>query len=158
MPKSRRKQVHETSSLETVTTSELSRSPMKVLDRVQRGERLVICRHGLPLATLQPLDGFVLQHTGEVTDVYGHPADPVIAETEKLDEVQRELLQNAIRHGRIIPSNAKKKFPYERMREAMAELGLLGLAKRENRGWELTGRGFMFHEALVRRAERGRDP
>ena len=40
---------------------ELSRGPGDVLDRVGRGERFVVCRRGRPVATLQPLDGVVVQ-------------------------------------------------------------------------------------------------
>ena len=44
-----------------VTTSDLSRSPRRVLDRIAGGERLLVTCHGRPLATLQPLDGVVWQ-------------------------------------------------------------------------------------------------
>ncbi|HZK51905.1 MAG TPA: hypothetical protein VFD47_10120 [Actinomycetota bacterium] len=46
--------------LPIVTTSDLSRTPRRVLNRIARGERFIVCCHGRPLATLQPLDGIGL--------------------------------------------------------------------------------------------------
>ncbi len=77
----------EHSSLSVVTTSDLSRSPGKVLDRVARGERLIVCRHQRPVATLQPLDGVVVQLGARAHDIYGRPIGGPLEETEKLDEI-----------------------------------------------------------------------
>lgn len=75
-----------------VTTSDLSRSPGEVLDRVARGERLIICRHKRPIATLQPLDGLVLQpFTGNAHDIFGWQVAGAARELAKLTHVQRLL-------------------------------------------------------------------
>jgi len=42
------------SDLPWVTIRDLSRTPGGVIQRVLRGERLIVCRHGHPIATLQP--------------------------------------------------------------------------------------------------------
>lgn len=78
--------------LATVTTSDLSRKPGEVLSRVRRGERLVVVRHKDPIATLQPLDGFVSQPFGGAAhDVFGWPIGGLDEEIEKLTDCGLEL-------------------------------------------------------------------
>lgn len=77
-------------SLAFVTTSDLSRTPRAVLERVQRGERLIVSCHGHPLATLQPLDGVVVQpFTDRGHDIFGWPVGDEAKECAKLSELQR---------------------------------------------------------------------
>lgn len=88
--------------LPTVSTSDLSRQPHVVLERVARGERLVVCRHKRPIATLQPLDGYVFQpFSGTAHDVFGWPIGGIDAEIAKLSEAQRVLLRDCYRRWRL---------------------------------------------------------
>jgi hypothetical protein len=145
--------------LASVTTSELSRSPKAVLDRVAQGERLIIRCHKRPLATLQPLDGVVLQpFTARVHDVYGRLIGSLEEECDKLTEVQKALLTAGIRDFKIYPARVngrvKQPFDWGLLIRSLEELRLMGLAKKTYPGWELTGRGMMLRETLLQEAAR----
>jgi prevent-host-death family protein len=134
-----------------VTTSDLSRSPRAVLDRVLRGERLVVSCHGRPLATLQPLDGVVFQpFTGSGHDIFGWPVGGEGEECAKLSQAQRDLLSDGVKHWRFVLGLLHDKHDFEALVRALDDLGLRGLARKTNRGWEPTGRGMVLHEFLVR--------
>lgn len=135
--------------LGVVTTSELSRSPHKVLERVAGGERLIVVRHKCPVATLQPLDGVVLQLGVRAQDIYGWPVDTALEEATKLSEMQRALTMEITRDGRLRPMGLARRFDFGALIKAIEEMSLKGLAKRTERGWELTGRGMVLREALL---------
>jgi prevent-host-death family protein len=134
--------------LGTVTVRELNRNPAGVLARVNKGERLIVCRNGRPVATLQPLDGTVLTTTGSYTDVHGAPLGDTTAQLERLSDVQRYLLANCIRRWRLFPwvGNASS---FGSVSEAVDDLQLLGYLRKTHLGLEITGRGLVLHEALV---------
>ena len=134
--------------LGVVTTTELSRSPHQVLARVAAGERLIVVRHKRPVATLQPLNGVVLQLEASVQDIYGWPVDAAFQEATKLSESQRELLIEA-RNGYLRPMALAQDFDFGGLIESIREMSLRGLTKRTHRGWELTGRGMVLREALL---------
>jgi antitoxin (DNA-binding transcriptional repressor) of toxin-antitoxin stability system len=139
-------------SLGFVTTSDLSRTPRAVLDRVLLGERLIVSCHGHPLATLQPLDGVVVQpFTGRGHDVFGWPVGGEVEECAKLSQAQRDLLSEAISHGKFVFGRLHGRHDFGALIEAVEDLGLRGLAQRTHRGWVLTGRGMVLHESLARR-------
>lgn len=139
--------------LPIVTTSELSRGPGRVLERIARGERLVVCRNNIPLATLQPLDGFVLQPmTGHAHDIYGWPVGGIAEEAAKLTPAQQALLTDGVRQARLkssIPSRAGE-FDSGELFTAIDELRVLGFAYKTHVGSELTGRGWAMREHLLR--------
>ena len=142
--------------LPTVTTSDLSRRPRDVLDRVARGERLIVCHWKKPVATLQPLDGYVVQpHTGAVHDVFGWPFGGIDDEIAKLDDVERRLLTDGYKDWRVRPGRVRG-VDFGATLRALERMRLNGLAVRPWRGWELTGRGLALREALLRRE--GREP
>jgi len=133
-----------------VTTSELSRSPRRVLDRIAGGERLLVTCHGRPLATLQPLDGVVWQpFTGGVHDIYGWSVTGAIEECDKLSEAQRELLRNGVRWGRLVPSRLHEEYEFVELIRSIENMHIRGLVRRTKRGWELTGRGMALRETLI---------
>jgi len=137
-------------SMSVVTTSDLSRTPRQVLDRIARGERLIVCCHGRPLATLQPLDGTVWQpFTGGAYDIYGWPVGGATKECAKLSEDQRELLSDGVRQGRLVPMRLNDRYDFPEMIRSIEELELRGLVQRTSRGWELTGRGMVLRETLL---------
>lgn len=57
-------------TLPTVSVRELVRNPGAVIDRVRSGERFIVARHGRPVATLQPIDGWIQCGDGLPTDIY----------------------------------------------------------------------------------------
>lgn len=135
-----------------VTTSELSRSPGEVLDRVARGERLIICRRKRPIATLQPLDGFVLQpFTANAHDIFGWPVGGAAEELAKLSHAQRLLLVDGYRNGRLLISVPGHRFEAGEASREIDDLKLRGMARRvTNRGTELTARGLAMRELLLK--------
>jgi prevent-host-death family protein len=137
--------------LPVVSTSDLSRSPRSVLDRVARGERLLVNCHGRPIATLQPLDGVVMQpFTGGAHDIFGWPVGGALEEAGKLSDIHRAMLTyGVIRRLRLTTARPWDRFEGRNFSAALEELGVLGLAKKTERGWELTARGMALREALV---------
>ena len=135
-----------------VTTSELSRSPGEVLDRVARGERVIIFRRNRPIATLQPLDGFVLQpFTTTAHDIFGWPMGGAAEELAKLTDAQHLLLVDGYRSGRLMSSVPGHHFEGREVSEAIEDLKLRGMARRvTNRGTELTARGLALRELLLK--------
>ena len=136
--------------LPIVTTSDLSRTPRRVLNRIARGERFIVCCHGRPLATLQPLDGIVWQpFTGGAQDIYGWPVGGASEECAKLSEAQRELLSDCVRQGRLVPARLGDLYEFAELIRSIEEMALVGLVHRTGRGWELTGRGLTLRETLM---------
>lgn len=137
--------------LPTVSISELSRNPREVLRRVASGERLLVSRHGRPLATLQPLDGYVFQpFAGTGHDVFGWPIGGVDEELAKLTELQRALLKYGYRDWRLRWTRVPEDIEGSRV-GAIEDLIVRGLVRKTPRGCELTSRGLAMHEALQRR-------
>ena len=134
-----------------VTTSELSRSPGEVLERVARGERLIVCRRKRPIATLQPLDGFVMQpFTGNAHDIFGWPVGGAAEEAAKLTRAQRVLLVDGYRNGRLHISAPGHHFESGEASDGIEDLKLRGMARRTYRGTELTARGMAMRELLLK--------
>jgi hypothetical protein len=100
---------------------------------------------------LQPLDGVVLQpFTGGAHDIFGWPIAGAHAEAEKLTDFQRALLsQGVLRRLKLAPMRVLDRAATPNYLEELKELGVMGLAKRTERGWELTARGMAIREALV---------
>ena len=121
------------------------RNPAAVLGRVSRGERFLVCRHRRPVATLQPITGWVVDGSGEHDcDIYGSPLGDQRREVEKLSQLHRELL--------LSTDGRSQRFIYGGQpgyREAIDDLTLRGLARRsQHRGMVLTGRGIVLKEWL----------
>lgn len=148
--------------LGTVKVSELSRSPMKVLERVCRGERLVVLRHSRPIATIQPIDGSVLQPGGQETDIRGGPLGDIERELARLCPEAKTILTGA-RRGRV---NTTIVDGFERVggvshisRAVIQDLRTRGYIRQlaNSGGYSLTGRGIVVREELFRRAAGGRE-
>ena len=138
--------------LSTVTTSDLSRRPGDVLSRVRRGERLIVVRHKDPVATLQPLDGYVLQpFEGTATDVFGWPIGGIDDEIAKLSRAQRVILVHCYSRWRLTMTRLWHYCPGANFNEEVRDMHLRGLVVRTELGWELTGRGLVLREELLRR-------
>jgi antitoxin (DNA-binding transcriptional repressor) of toxin-antitoxin stability system len=120
-------------ALESITVGDLSKRMGPILDRVLRGERLLVCRHRRPIATLQPLNGVVLMPDGTTSDVHGDAIGDVSQEAAKLTETQRELLRDHIQLGRIVYGRLSS-VDQARLREALDDFVAQGLADRR-RGW-----------------------
>jgi antitoxin (DNA-binding transcriptional repressor) of toxin-antitoxin stability system len=137
-------------SLSLVSISDLSHTPRKVLDRVARGERLIVCCYGRPVATLQPLDGVVTQpFTGRAHDIYGWPVGGAAEEAAKLSDAQRELLTNGLSGGRLVTVGASVRFSFTEVDRSIKEMVLKGLVQKTERGLVLTGRGMVMRETLL---------
>jgi antitoxin (DNA-binding transcriptional repressor) of toxin-antitoxin stability system len=141
-----------------VSSGLLNQKTGEILDRVMRDERLIICRHRRPIATLQPLDGLVTQPLeGRDYDITGSPLGSGSVELEKLPEPERALLLDAVSHGRLIPNRVAWDHDTNAHRLALESLVIRGLVKRSSsRGHVLTGRGLVLREELFVQA--GRDP
>lgn len=143
-------------SLSTITVRELTRNAATILARAAGGERFVVCRYGRPVATLQPLDGVVLQPlTGREFDVKGSPLGTADHEVRKLSEVQRELLCRAVHFDALRPSRLSG-YDVFQVARATEDLQVRCLVKRCERGLVLTGRGMILREWLL--AQQGRGP
>lgn len=134
-----------------VSLRQLNRDPRGVMERVQRGERMLVMRHRQVLATLQPLDGFVGQPLleREVT-IDGSPLGDASEEADRLTDVERCLLVDAVRFhkieaGRVGGSLAEAV-------AALKDMELRGLVRKSAIGWVLRGRGMMLREILLARA------
>ncbi len=103
---------------------------------------------GRPVATLQPLDGYVFQpFEGTAHDVFGWPIGGIDGEIAKLSEAQRILLRDGYRRWRLWPGRIPNDVEGDRT-TILEDLHIRGLAKKTTCGWELTGRGLALHEAL----------
>lgn len=136
----------------SVSIRELSRCPGDVLRHVAAGERLFVCRHGKPVATLQPLDGYVFQpFTGTAHDVFGWPIGNIDGEIAKLTEAQRVILVHCYSQWRLRMTRLRHYCPDASFSEEIRDMHLRGLVVRTEFGWELTGRGLALREELLRR-------
>ena len=107
-----------------------------------------MCRHKKPLATLQPLDGYVFQpFEGTAHDIFGWPIGGIDEEIAKLSRAQRVLLRDCYHQWRLRPMRLPSQLQCD-YNDELKDLALRGLAKRTWLGWELTGRGLAMHEAL----------
>lgn len=141
--------------LSRASVSDLNKKPGELLDRVLGGERFVVYRHRRPVATLQPLNGCVVQPCdGAQHDVAGSPLGDASREVDKLSSVQQALLLDGISLGRIVTSKLPRD-EFQQARQAMEDLVLRGLARRSERGTILTGRGMVLREELFVRHGRG---
>ena len=140
--------------MEHVSATDLNKSWGDLVNRVLRGERFIVCRHGRPVATMQPLDGAVLVPGAAPTDVMGDLLFDVPSELDKLSDLQQELLRDHIQLGRIVTSGLTGSPSATERAAALQDLELRGLA-RHPRGWgtHLTARGLMLREALLRAAD-----
>lgn len=144
--------------LAVVTVRELSRDAREVLDRVLRGERLIVARHGRPIATLQPLDGIVVQPlSGHDCDVTGSPLGDRETELAKLSELQRQLLRDGGEFDRIYPMRIARENDLSDVLRALEGLGVRGLARKTSRGWVVSGRGMILREILLSAAGRSEE-
>ena len=141
-------------SLSTITVRELTRNAAVILARTACGERFIVCRFGHPVATLQPLEGVVVQpFSGRELDVKGSPLGTAENEVGKLSKVQRELLCHAVRFDALKPSGLNG-YEVSEVARATEELQVRCLVKRCDRGLVLTGRGMILREWLL--AQRGK--
>lgn len=136
--------------------SELNKKTGEVVHRVMRGERFIVCRHGRPVATLQPLNGRVVQPLdGTQCDVTGSPLGDASAEVDKLTCAQHALLLDGISLGRIVFSRLYHDHRSDELGAGLEDLVLRGLVRRSDRGTILTGRGMVLREELFLRHGRG---
>jgi antitoxin (DNA-binding transcriptional repressor) of toxin-antitoxin stability system len=137
------------SSLFTITVRELTRNAAEILARTACGERFIVCRYGHPVATLQPLEGVVVQPlSGRELDLKGSPLGAAENEVGKLSEVQPELLRHAVRFDVLKPSRLKG-YGVSEVARATEDLQTRCLVKRCDRGLVLTGRGMILREWLL---------
>ena len=140
--------------LHTVSVRELARQPAVVLRRVQDGERLIVCSHRRPVATLQPLDGCVVQpFEGAEYDIHGSPLGDAQQEATKLPQIEQEILVYGQKRDRFSPWLIAPQWDRDQLRDAIDDLALRGLIRKIDVGWRLTGRGWILREALVGRED-----
>jgi hypothetical protein len=123
------------------------------LERVEHGERLIVCRHRLPVATLQPLNGVIRQpFDGRDYDVTGSPLGNMSVEVEKLTELEIQLLITS-KWDRFVVGRVADVFGWADSVRALEKMRLRGLAERTERGWVPRGRGMMLREELLARGD-----
>ena len=138
--------------LGSITVRELSRSPGKVLARVRAGERLIVCSHGRPVATLQPLDGIVAQPFADrADDTYGEELLDPDGELDKLSDAQRHLLHMGLRGDQLGPARVGFITDWGELKAGIEDLKVRGFARWSERGLVITGRGMILHERLAAR-------
>ena len=142
-----------------ITTTDLNQRLRAVLARVERGERLIVCRHRRPVATLQPLDGVVVQpFTGGAHDVFGWPCGGALEEAAKLSPCARELVKTSNSLLQMVVTHVWH-FSHDEIGAAREELMLRGLVRRgEIGGTWMTPRGLALKEALTGTHIRGDAP
>jgi prevent-host-death family protein len=82
----------EIAGLPIVSVRELGNAPGAIVERARKGERLIVSKHGLPVATIQPLTGFVLQPGGPAHDAHGNTLADIAAEIDRLSIAERAVL------------------------------------------------------------------
>ncbi|MGH2756431.1 MAG: type II toxin-antitoxin system Phd/YefM family antitoxin [Actinomycetota bacterium] len=133
-----------------VSLRQLNRDPGGVFERVRRGERLIVLRHKRPIATIQPVDGFSGQPLiKRETSIDGSPLGDVSEETDRLTDVERSLLVDAVGINKIHPARLSQ---FGEAVDALKEMELRGLVRKSPIGWVLRGRGMMLREVLLARA------
>lgn len=138
-----------TNDLTRVSVTELVQRPGELVDRVLQGERVLICRHRRPVATLQPLTGVVVQPFVPADfDVTGSPLGDAGAEVDKLTPAQQALLLDGVRLGRFVVSRVEQDHDLGEINVALRELVVRGLARKSDRGVLITGRGMVLREEL----------
>jgi antitoxin (DNA-binding transcriptional repressor) of toxin-antitoxin stability system len=116
-----------------VTARELSRGPARVLERVARGERVIVARHGRPIATLQCLTGTFFEPGAEE------------AALDDLTQAQQDILHaGVVLVDRLVLREAGRI-------DDLQDLIIKGYAKKTRRGTVLTGRGHILRERLLAR-------
>jgi antitoxin (DNA-binding transcriptional repressor) of toxin-antitoxin stability system len=138
-----------------VSIGELSREPGRVLERIRRGERLIVCRHRHAIATLQPLDGYVTQpFEGKVANLDGSPVRDLQAELDALEPIEKELLMDCVRMGRIVTGGVGDREGVG-PGDVLEQWQLRGLARKvSGYGNFATARALILREALLKRAGR----
>jgi antitoxin (DNA-binding transcriptional repressor) of toxin-antitoxin stability system len=140
----------EVAGFPTVSIRELGKTPGMIVGRVERGERIIVCNRGFPVATIQPLTGFVTHPDGSIRDVAGSPLTDVAAAVTALPPHVKDALlscsRDVIKLGPPI-----SKWPVGTLAKAILELHARGLIRRQERGWVLTGLGHYFREELWKR-------
>ena len=133
----------------SVSVRELVRNPGVVIDYVHSGERFIVTRHGTPVATLQPIDGWIHCGDGPPTDIHGEVLGDPALELSKLTPDQHQMLLKVDPLGRYIYI-AGINFP-----ELLKDLVARGLARKSSRrGVRITGRGMVLAEELAKREAR----
>ena len=148
------------SGLVRVSVADFARGLGDLLDRTLRGERFIVCRHKRPIATLQPLNGVIVQpFEGLDYDVEGSLLGDVSQELEKLSELQRAILRDAVSNGR--PTSLPLGHPLQGLGigpalDDLQQRGFLTRSKRRRGGRVITARGLVLREELLTQA--GADP
>lgn len=91
-----------------------------------------------------------------MSDTPEHQAFPAVTTSDLsrtprpvLDRVQRELLSDGVRGGRLVPARLSERFEFVDLIRSIENMAIRGLVRRTNRGWELTGRGMTIRETLM---------
>ena len=132
----------------TVSIRDLGKKPGTILERVVKGERLIVCRHGLPIATIQPLTGYVLQPgVAAAHDVAGTPLADVKGELARLSDHIKQVLLSC-RNDQIKLRSFALEWPSGTFEATLEEMRLRGLSVRTDRGMVLTGLGLFLRDEL----------
>ena len=133
---------------------DLNRQPRKILERVEGGEVLCICRNGRPVALLQPLGGAVVQSLPGSNGAVLWTAESNLApQVDELTTAEQALLLWGVRQGgRMTLRSGDEDVPYGELADGIRSLVMKGLARRPRSGgtW-ITGRGMVLREALCAR-------
>jgi antitoxin (DNA-binding transcriptional repressor) of toxin-antitoxin stability system len=134
-----------------VSVGDLGRNPSRFLDRVRNGERLIVCRHRVPIATIQPLNGIIKQpfdamaytlEGNQVLDLRSMALGLPALWQDLLLTCRVEYNVDKFRSGWLIGN-----WPDPAISAAYPQMALRGLAKR-TRGWVATGLGLALKDEL----------
>lgn len=139
-------------SFPVVSVGELGRNPSRVLARVRRGERFIVCRHRVPIATIQPLNSAIRQPFDPVTyDIEGCPVPDLRSMAVALPAIVKDLLLSCNAEYNVDKFRAGhlcEKWPLDSISDAFDQMRTRGLAKKTARGWVATGLGLALKDEL----------
>ncbi|HEV3472990.1 MAG TPA: type II toxin-antitoxin system prevent-host-death family antitoxin [Actinomycetota bacterium] len=125
--------------IRAVTVRELTRNVAEIFEYVEGGEPVLIIRRGRPIATIQPLEQFVVRRAIENRRNAEAEPKPVLQPPPDLTDTEWAVLE----------AIAKREHPDDLMTQVRLEVR--GLAKKTRYGWwEPTLKGI---EALDARSE-----
>lgn len=125
-----------------------------MLERILRGERLIVCRYGHPVATLQPLTGCVTQPFESATyDIAGSPFGDADRQIAQLRPAEKKLLMDGVARGRFIHGRVRHS-DFAEVYRALQTWEVRGLARRTRSGLRPTGLAWFLRERLLEKAGR----
>ncbi|MDQ3963348.1 MAG: hypothetical protein M3277_05480 [Actinomycetota bacterium] len=112
-----------TNQIRAVTARELVRNSAQVFDLIESGDAVLLIRHGRPIATIQPLEQFVVRQALEERRNAEAEPKPALQPPPDLSDTDWTVLE----------AIARREHPEDLMTQVRLEVR--GLAKKTRYGW-----------------------